>query len=127
MHRKIPMMILVGAALLAVLFAAGCTGNTGTEKTTTGQAVPVMVKNSGAEEIHAWIASDQKTWGGNHGNRISPGEHVILSYLPATWDAGSTTPAYVCVGMGEKILKCTNLAPSTTNVTWDGTTLIPGS
>lgn len=126
MHGKVPRMILAGAAFLAVLIAAGCTGGTGAEKTPAGTGAPVVIKNTGALEIHAWIASDQAAWGGNHANRIGSGEQVTLTYIPANRDRGSTNPAYVCIGMNEKILKCTSLAPAAAGFTWDGTTLAPG-
>ena len=122
-HGKGLMIALCGI-LLAGILLAGCTGTTstagaqGTPVPTTGSvAAPgtVVVKNMGADEIHAWIATDQTTWAGSSANRIGPNGQLTIPY--------TASPVLVCIGKSEKILTCTSLVPSSSTLVWDGNAL----
>jgi hypothetical protein len=146
MHRNALAILIICGTLLAITIAAGCTGSSGTTGSapsdttlpvatagTTGTpqsiapAASVVVKNTGAQEIHAWIASDQVTWAGNSDNHIEPNGQIQLAYTSSGGSTGSTSPSYVCIGRSEKVLKCTSITPAVGALIWDGTSLTPGS
>lgn len=141
--KKIPAILLL-LLFAALIFGAGCTGEKPTAVPAPAGPAPghvpashpspaalpssVNVKNTGAQEIHVWVAGDDTVWEGNSGNSLGPGKSTTLA-LTSPAPAGAAQ--YLCIGRSEKVLRCLELTsaslPPSGILVWDGTTFAGGS
>ena len=134
MQRKLLFTALLFVSLIMFAVITGCTssqtdsaGSSAVTNAPVATSVPVevsssiTVKNTGSQDIHAWIATDQSAWGGNADNRINPASELSVPH------SSSASPSYLCIGRSEKVIKCTDVSTGINVLVWDGTNLNPGS